>query len=345
MSAGDPYLVETLTAVPDAAAWDALVEQSDAPLFYRSEVLHAYQRHPLREPVDVYYLAVRERLNGRVAAVLPAYLQPPEDPLHVLADSVPGFNSGGRPVLLSHIWHWYDTRVPAYGLTVMLLDRVCQALASLAADTRAQAFGLVNFEDGSPLAAAMSATGRQAAAIDARYTLDLRRYRSADDYLTTLSRKARQDFRRHLRLADRAGAEVTVRLPDRATMAQTAKLCAATSAKHGNPNWYQQETLVGFVCSLPAQARLVTIGIGGAPVAASISFLDGRRFHNWTAGSAGLSTLPFSPYLVLLHATIDAAIKEGCTILEGGRRNDAWKQRLGFTRRPLLGWVAGVTSR
>ncbi len=340
MTTGDPYLVEALTAPPDAA-WDELVEQSDAPLFYRSAVLRAYQRHPLREPLHIYYLAARDRATGRAAAVLPAYLLPPEDPLRVLADTIPGFDPDGRPILLSHIWHWYDTWVPARGLTAALLDRMCQALASLAADVAAQAYGLVNVEQGGALAAALAATGRRATAIDARYTLDLRPYRTADDYLVTLGRKARQDIRRHLRLADRAGAEVTVRVPDRATMRRAAQLCVATSAKHGNRGWYREDALASFVCSLPGQARLVTIRVDGVPVAVSISFLDGRRFHNWTAGSTGYSSLAFSPYLVLLHATIAAAIAEGCTLLEGGRRNDDWKRRLNFTRRPLLGWVAG----
>ena|ERR1700690_632146 len=336
---GGTFAVETLTSPPDAACWDELVERSDAPLFYRSAVLGAYHRQPLREPVDIYYLTARERGTSRMTAVLPAYLQPAEDPLGVLADMIPGFTPGGRPVLLSHIWHWYDTWVPARELSPALLDRMCQALANLAAKSAAQAFGFINVEAGSPLAAALAATGRPAAAIDARYTLDLRPYSSAGDYLATLGPKARQDIRRHLRLADRAGASIAVEKADRATVERAAELCIMTSAKHGNPGWYRRETLVEFVCSLPAQARLVTIRIGGVPGAVSISFRDGRRFHNWTAGSAGLSSLTFSPYLVLLHATIDAAIREGCTLLEGGRRNDEWKQRLNFTRRPLLGWV------
>jgi CelD/BcsL family acetyltransferase involved in cellulose biosynthesis len=344
VTTGDPYLVETLTGRP-GAVWDELVQRSDAPLFYRSAVLRAYHRHPLREPLRIHYLAVRERATGRAAAVLPAYLLPAEDPLRVLADMVPGFDPDGRPVLLSHVWHWYDTWVPARRLTAALLDGVCRALASLAADAAAQAFGLVNVEQGSALAAALAATGRQAIAIDARYTLDLRPYRDVGDYLATLSRKARQDIRRHLRLADKAGAEVTVRAPDEATMRQAAELCVATSAKHGNRSWYRPEALAGFVCSLPGQARLVTIRIGGEPVAVSISFVDGQRFHNWTAGSAELSSLPFSPYLVLLHATVSAAIAEGCALLEGGRRNDEWKLRLNFTRRPLLGWAVRPAGR
>lgn len=75
-------------------------------------------------------------------------------------------------------------------------------------------------------------------------------------------------------------------------------------------------------------------------VAASISFADGQRFHNWAAGSVPAEMLPFSPYLMLLYGTVRAALLERCHLLEGGRRNDSWKERLGMRRRPLSGWVA-----
>jgi hypothetical protein len=55
-----------------------------------------------------------------------------------------------------------------------------------------------------------------------------------------------------------------------------------------------------------------------------------------------LTSLPVSPYLVPLHATVVQAVKEGCLVLEGGRRNDAWNERLGMARVPLLGWLASV---
>jgi Acetyltransferase (GNAT) domain len=331
------YAVDVSTWIPDPASWDGVVEASGAPLFYRSDALRAYRRNPLRETLDTFYLTVRSLPGGPVEAVLPAFLMPGNDPLGVLSDLMPGFRPGGAPLLLSHVWHWYDTHLPARHLSPGLVEAVCAALRDVAAASGAQAFGFMNVSYGGRLAGLLVDAGIKVERVDARYVLDLGRFRSIVDYLAGLRPAARQELRRHPRRARDAGAEVTVGAPTKADMAVVAELCRITAAKHGNAGWYTTDRLISFVIEMSRHVRLVAIRQSGRPLAASISFVDGPRFHNWAAGTVPLRELSFSPYLVLLEATIRTALAEGCTLLEGGRRNDRWKERLGLVRQPLLG--------
>jgi hypothetical protein len=337
-----PLRIDVTTAIGDPAGWDGVVAADDAPIFYRSEFLRAYQHDPLGETLAIYYLTARSALSGRIEAVLPMFLIPATDPLGVLPRLFPGFRQADRPLLLSHVWHWYDTRLPGCQPTAALLDAVCARLRELAADCGAQAFGFMNIARDGALARALTAAGHPVREIDARYTLDLRGFGSAEDYLATLRRAVRHDLRRQLRRAAAADAKITVAIPTPQDLPVVARLCQATAARHGNPGWYDPQRLARFAASVRAHVRLVAIEVAGQPLAASISFLDGRRFHNWTAGSVRPAGLTFSPYAVLLHATVQAALDAGCEVLEGGRRNDHWKERLGLRRRPLCGWLAQV---
>jgi hypothetical protein len=336
------FTVDVSEDVPDPAVWDEVVEASGAPLFYRADVLRAYQGNPLRATLGTYYLMVRCADRDRVDAVLPVYLVPPDDPLGSCSGLLPGFRPTGRPLLLSHVWHWYDSHLPARHLDVRLLSAIRAAIRALATECGAQAFGFMNVAAGSRFADLLAGTGCVVRPIDARYVLDLRGVRSLDDYLAGLRPSARQDLRRHARLARSAGYEVTGGVPGADDLAVVARLCQATAAKHGNPTWFDPDRLTSFALDLRAHIRLVTVRSAGRPVAASISFADGGRFHNWTAGTVPLAQLPFSPYLVLLQATIQAALDEGCSVLEGGRRNDSWKERLGLRRQPLVGCLTST---
>ena len=329
--------VEIAEKPPDDVEWDLLVDRSGAPLFYRSDVLRAYWRFPLRTTLAMHFIRVHDRTTGRLRAVLPTFLLPPDDPLGVCPAMLPGFRADEGPLLLSHMWHWYDTCLPADSLDAELLHAVRQGLRGLAERTGAQAYGFMNMPEGGALAGLLADSGAAVHPIDARYLLDVRGMRSADDYLAGLRPRPRQEMRRHIRLMEAGGYRLTVGPPEPDDMAAAARLCQVTSAKHGNPGWYDPERLTKFGTELRRYVNLVTIRRNSDIVAASISLVDGRRFHNWAAGTQRLGDLGFSPYQVMLHATVQAAIDNGCALLEGGRRNDAWKERLGLTRRVLLG--------
>lgn len=336
------YLIKVNGSLPDPPAWDDVIRASGAPVFYLSDVLRAYQAYPLQPALGVHYVTARSAGSGKLAAVLPAYLTPAADPLGIMPTLVPGYRPDGRPLLLSHFWHWYDTHLPARRLTSGLIIAMVGALRNLAASAGAQAFGLVNVPADASWAENLGGCGLTGRLIDARYTLDLRSYGSADDYVGALPRGPRQEYRRHLRKALAAEAKIAVEDATPGTLAAVARLCRHSAAKHGNPDWYQPEQLSAFLSAAGRHVLLITVRMNGDLVAASVSFADGPRFHNWAAGSVSPRVLPFSPYLMLLYGSVDAALMGRCQLIEGGRRNDSWKKRLGMRRQPLGGWAAAV---
>ena len=90
---------------------------------------------------------------------------------------------------------------------------------------------------------------------------------------------------------------------------------------------------------------LFTVQRGDELAAASVSFHDDGVLHNWAAGSADRTRLTFSPYQVMLYATVRYALEHGCSLLEGGRRNDHWKARHGLTAVPLYAALLPVGER
>ncbi|WP_329563507.1 GNAT family N-acetyltransferase [Streptomyces uncialis] len=323
-------------------SWNDVVERSEASIFHRSELLHAYRAYPLRTTLGMYFLGVRSTRTSRLTVALPVFLLPADDPLGVCPSLLAGFSPAGRPLLLSHNWHCYDSRLPAVDPNPGTLAAVRSALGSLARDVGAQAFGFVNVPAGDVLADLLIDVGADVQPIDARYVLDLRSMNSVEDYLARLRPRVRQEMRRHTRAMHAAGYHVTVGPPEEADMAEAARLCGLTSAKHGNPGWYDIEHLTRFGMELRAHIRLIMIRRGTEIVAASVSLLDGRRFHNWAGGTVETAELSFSPYQVMLRSTIEAAVLSGCAVLEGGRRNDGWKERFGLSRLPLLGCLTSA---
>jgi len=332
--------VEVSTQLPADDAWDDLVDRSGAPLFYRARVLRAYQHRPLLPGVDPLYLVVRdEEDSGRLAAAVPVFLTPPLDPLGSLAPLHPGYLADGRPLLLSHFWHWYDTHLLSGSPATGPVHRVVDALDELRLATGAQGCGFVNVAVGSPSGSLLAAHGLRGRAVHARYQLPLDGFGRLEDYLLQLRPRVRQDVRRQLRAAQRAGAVVALEQLSYADIDRVSALCQLSAAKHDNAGWYEPSRLGPLLAALRDDVQLVTVRQQGRIVAASVSFADGSRFHNWAAGSEPPASLPFSPYLVLLTGTISAAIAAGCRLIEGGRSNEEWKLRLGMRRVDLWGWL------
>lgn len=333
----DGLVVEVSTDLPDAEEWDELVGLSAAPLLYRSDPLRTYLRSPLQEGTQARFVTARNASTGECAVAFPVFILPPVDPLGVMADVVQGYSPTGGSLLLSHVWHWYDTRVPARPHTAGLGDLIRETLRGLGVSLGAQVAGLINVSAEDPLLGELSRSGFHVVPVDRRFRAELSSWSTPDDWLQTLDRHVRQDIRRQIRRAYASGCEVTVGPPDAASARAAAELCALTGGKHGNPDWYDADRMARLIWGWRDNVVLTTIARAGVPLASSVSLLDGATFHNWAAGSTDQKLLGFSPYTVLLHATIREAIDRGCTRLEGGRRNEEWKRRRGLSPLDLYG--------
>jgi predicted N-acyltransferase len=328
-------VVRSIHAVP-APVWDALMVRCGAPVFYWHAYLAAYEASPLHA-VDGYAYLVDHGEDGELALGLPVFFERRMDPLGVLAEPFPGVRRQTAG-LLTHVWHCYDTWLPARSLDGTV-QAVLAALAGLAAEAGASWYGLVNVDGGGELAARLSTLGLTHAQIDERFWLDLSAFDDLDGYIGHLKPRARANLRRYCRRAAEAGLTVTAPAAGDADLDAIVSLAQATAARFGNAGFYPAGAFQRFVRLLGGAARVLELRVGGRLLAAGVCLVDSRRFHTWTCGiDYGLATT-FSPYYLLFLESVRAAIAERTPILEGGRRNAAFKVRHGLHRRPLLAYL------
>jgi predicted N-acyltransferase len=318
----------------DRAAWDDVVDSSRASIFYRSAVLAAYEQFPLQEIETALYLTAFDPTTGRLEAVLPLYLLPWTDPLGVLSQ-VTGPLTGSR-MLLSHVWHWYDTSLPARRLDGAVVEAFLHAISRLAEESGAACAALVNVPGRNGLVTLLTQAGAKGVEAERRFVLDLCGLRSLEAYLGSLRKSARRNLRVYARRAEEAGVECRVEAPPLGAADDVVELCRRAAAKHGNDDWYGHDSLAGFLHACGPAVRLVRVRRGDETLAASICFVDGHRLHTWAGGADYSSGERFSPNYLLFHEEVRLALESGCRIFEGGRRNDAFKLRHGLQPLPLF---------
>lgn len=320
---------DTIERLP-RAAWQHVVERAGAPVFYGYDFLRAYERSPLSDTRGTLYVLVR---HGRAPrAAIPAYLLDDWDPLGVLSGLVPA-DEPARRMLVSHMWHCYDSRLPVADSDDRLVDRVCAELSRVARELDAAGLVFANVTVGSLLLEQLRALGFRIAPIEVRYVLDLRDLRGPDDYLAALPGRVRRALLRHRRRGGEAGVRISITAAQPESLDDALELCRRTAARHGNDAYYQSERMRAFLTGLGARSvRIVRVELEGDLVAASICLLDDTSFHTWAGGAdyARCSAHAFSPNYVLFYEEVRAALGSGRARLEAGRRNHEFKLRHGL---------------
>jgi predicted N-acyltransferase len=313
----------------DTGDWTRVVREAGAPVFYGVDYLRSYESHPLGSFAGAVYLTAY--LGDRPVAVLPLFLQPEPDPLHLLP---PDRLSG--PGLLGHVWYCYDTHIP-----VVLDDpyEVCAALLEtvedLRADLGAAVCGLINVAADNPVLDVARKLGWATPEVDARYRISLAGYTDFADYLATLNHGARHNMRRHLRRAADAGATATVVPTDPGTLVKICDLIRHTAGRFGNASLYSPETFVPFVRGLGDSATAIRVDGPDGMLAGAVALLDDAHLHLWVGGFERETVNGFSPYYLLWATAIGETMARGLPTLEVGRRNDEFKQRHGAARTAL----------
>ncbi|MET9478861.1 GNAT family N-acetyltransferase [Streptomyces sp. NPDC006638] len=334
------------TAIDDIdARWDELMTAADAPVFFRRPFLRAFEKHPLHPVLRTAYLLVTDR-SGRPYAALPAYLQQDVDPMRVIADHHP--RAVGRPVLLSHVWHCYDTVLPVRpGPRGGAAARLAVAgLREVAADWGARLYGMVNVDAAGPLDALLTGAGLHGVDIDTGWGLPLERYSGFDDQLARggVSRKARQNLRRDLRKADEAGVTARTTGAGGADLDTFVSLARTTAAKYDNADYYRPGLFQEFTLALGDCVRAVELRAGDRTVSSALALTDDSRFHYWAVGYAQEDTSGYSPFYVSYAHVMREAWASGRSRVELGRRNPTFKRRYGLEPRTLRAYVADVAD-
>ncbi|MER7759680.1 GNAT family N-acetyltransferase [Streptomyces sp. NPDC097619] len=310
--------------------WDELMTAARAPVFYRRPFLRAFEQHPLHPVLRTAYILLRDA-EGTLQAALPAHLQQHVDPMRVLADHFP--HAADRPVLLSHVWHCYDSVLPVRPGNTPAAHELLTALHRTARDWGAGLHGLANIDAATGQAAVLEAHGLRGTDIDTGWGLDLTSHTDYEAYLAALPAKARQNLHRELRAAERAGVTATTRRIQNADLDGFVALARATAAKYGNSDYYRPGLFQDFVLALGDTAHTIELRIGDRLVAASLVLTDDTRYHYWACGYADRPD--FSGFYVAFHHFMRGAFASGRQWVELGRRNPVFKRRYGLTPRTL----------
>jgi hypothetical protein len=310
------------------AGWNDLVSADHAPVFYESAYLAAYHDHPLGDIARFSYLIARDG-DGRPVGGMPVALHRDPDPLHQLPIT--------GTALLSHVWHCYDARVigaerPA--VAAALLD----TMARLAADWRADWYGLINVAKGTPTARSLARAGWAERHMSDRFVADLSGVAELSDYLARLRVSGRANLVRNGRRAADHAMFTTVGPATDADLAEIAALCEATSARFGG-HFYPKAVFARFVTALGPLAHVIQVRQRGRLVAVGVCLADATRFHAWTCGVNYSVTGNASPYAVLFAESIALASRLGRQFFEGGRGNETFKRRHGLTPIPVYAYV------
>ena len=309
----------------DAADWDSVVHASGAPVFYEHAYVSAYEQAPLTTADYSGCFLVRD--GGKLVGVLPVYLQSAPNPLRRLHEAYP--EARGERALLSHIWHCYDTHVPATAEVLpVLLDAMTQAASMFGAGW----YGFVNVQRGSALSQELRAAGLPARHLTDRWATDLGSY---EDYLARLGSRVRANLRRNERRSREAGVAIEILPVEHAALDEIALLCTKTAGRFDNNGFYPGVTFSRFVTALGALAHVIEVRQHGKLVAAGVCLADATRFHTWTCGVDYAVDGRYSPYGVLFAESVKLAIRLGRTTLEGGRDNADFKRRHGLSPRHL----------
>ncbi|MFD7120087.1 GNAT family N-acetyltransferase [Streptomyces sp. NPDC059922] len=335
------YTVRVHTSIDDVdERWDDLMAAARAPAFYRRPFLRAFEKHPLHPVLRTAYLLAEDG-SGRAHAALPAYLQRDVDPMRVIAEHYP--HAAGRTALLSHAWHCYDTVLPVRPGPRSRSAAECAvtALRDLASEWGAGLCGIVNADAAGPLDAQLTGAGFTGVDIDVGWGLPLDRYAGFDDYLTrALSGKARQNLRRDLRAAEKAGVGACTVDVGEADLDGFVRLARATAAKFGNADYYRPGLFKDFVRELGDCVRAVELRVDGRMIASALILTDDTRLHYWAVGYAQKDTPGFSPFYVSYAHVMREAWASGRDWVELGRRNPSFKRRYALQPRVLRAYFA-----
>jgi predicted N-acyltransferase len=325
----------------DARDWDQLVATADAPAFYSHAFLSAYERSPLQATKSTFYIALREYGQKRLLAVLPAYLQAIDDPAGDVSSVVTAPDAGSGLILLTHVVHCYDGHLPAIELSSVIVAKVVEVLADLAAQEGADYFGFLHIDEQSPLPSMLQEAGLGIVSMETRFRRTVSEFTDVEHYISSMpSYNARRNLRRGRRRADRLGI-VTEPASGMIDHLQSAvDLCHLTALRHGTPSYYPRDALFDFLAGLGESLRSISVWHADTLIATALGFIDRHRYHFWASGvkpgDFGLS----SPFGLLFYQAVHEAIREGTQVLEAGRGNETFKHRHGLRPVPTVGCLS-----
>ncbi|HVJ63576.1 MAG TPA: GNAT family N-acetyltransferase [Tahibacter sp.] len=326
--------IRTYDSIAEAGSgrWDRLVHGCGAPVFYRSAFLSAFERFPLHDVRTQFYITGEDE-HGALVFAMPVYLLHGVDPMRVLHDHFPDY--GASAILVNHVWHCYDTWIPASRLDPDVIAAVLEAVGALAADLDVALWGFTNVDGTGALSRALAAAGMVGVEVDQRFCADLTDVRDIDHFLAALIKPVRQNLRRYTRIAQRSGIVADVTDVAHADLDGFVTLARAGAAKYNNADYYRPGIFQSFVRALGVHARVWEQRLGEQLIGSAVMLVDDWTLHFWLAGTDYRAMPQISPLYLGFMAAVDEALTTRKVIIEAGRRNPRFKTRHGMRPRPV----------
>lgn len=331
-------IVLSVEEIPEGE-YNSLHHDTGGSVFYDRRFLLAAEISPLLPVINVFYLVVRA--HRHLLAVIPVYLQKLEvvDPFNILSEKAGLINQGDDLMLVSHIMHCFDSRLPSRHASLELHDQILHHFRKLAVRTGASYFGLLNVSDPFLLSHA-GALGMNVFHMLDRWHVPVSEYTGFDNFIDRLPYDGRGEMRRQLRKFEASGAELIMMSPPFGhRLRQLTELCQKTTTRHGTPHYFPSRPLEAFCRQCGDLIRLNLIEHQGELLAGMICFLEDDVLHLWSAGMQ-YEGIPFSPYTLAFAGAYRYAFEHGLTRVEAGRLNARIKTRLGLQPLPLSAVVS-----
>ena len=325
-----------------SSRWDQLVDGCGAPVFYRSAFLNAFERFPLHDVRAQFYITGEDE-RGALVFAMPVYLLRGVDPMRLLHDHFPGH--GDASILVNHVWHCYDTWLPATRLDPDVVAAALDAMSALAADLNVALWGFTNVDGTGALSRALAAAGMAGVEVDQRFCVDVADVADFDHFLAALLQPVRANLRRYMRIAQRSGVVAAVTDVAHADLDGFVALARAGAAKYNNADYYRPVIFQNFVRALGAHARVWEQRLGEQLIGSVVLLVDDGTLHIWVAGSDYRAVPQISPFYLGFMAGINEALVTRKTIVEAGRRNPRFKTRHGMKPRPVLAHFVPTSRR
>jgi predicted N-acyltransferase len=265
--------------------WNRLVEETDAPFFYRYRVLEAYRRSGMQQQLGQAYVIVRERPCRTVVAILPAYLLEMLDPYGDLKACPDMSCMRPQRSVVSHFWHCYDSTVVTQKSCFDLFQVISEVLRGLAMSWRAELFGFINLDEEDQNSRYLQDSGLKRYVMPPRYRISLEEYSSVKDYLFSLRNHVRYELMRQWRRALEAGAEIAILSARDVNLSEVIAIIRNTAARYQSEHYYPEFALQEFLKNVGEQAKIVTVRVQGCLASAWVFFTDGDSLHTWAAGA------------------------------------------------------------
>jgi len=316
-------------------AWDQLVRDCRASIFFDSHILTAIFHHSVEAPLAIRYFAVMDGADLVAAAVAYALRTSIWWSYYEQLTGSPDL-FGGPWIAMPSVLTWNgDIPLRAGSDAAEVAALLVAAGRRFARDHQAVALAITNVTRDAPLTAPLRAQADHAILLDNDAVIPV--HASFDAYLASLQVDVRRDLVRRRRRAEERGCRwLTGRASDfpPGTLDRLVDLINSGATRHGQEPEYSL-ALIRELAAAPS-ARVFLGTFEGEPIAGFLAHEDPVALH-LQAGGWDSSRKELSPFVSIVYEVMAKAHAWSKQAVEFGRTNYVFKRKHGARLSPLHG--------